>query len=374
MKGFKKKILVSLVGIATALTIGYGTAKADMIIMKDGSKVYNYKPVKEDYYGVTVKNKEGKELYIPASKIKDYIITTQDIDEETANRLEEIKEIEDWGEEKIGVPKSDNFLVYDEGFEKYHAIYYCDKLRLPKEYADMKSEFYEKEDKALERKKELEAQGYDVFYRTAEAQANGSSISKSLLGRGIGRKAFVVLHENMHDHVDFPIDLDEGCANISGFFGTLELIEEKFGKDSEQYKILAEIIDLAYKDDELIIKHYNRLDEVLKSNIPEDEKLKKKEKILEELAEEESKLYDIEIGKSNNPCIASEMTYSRFAPLTKKVYEKAGSAKEAIKVLKDLSDFMKRMQLITPNQNEEDIKNFCKTYLEAYIAADSQTK
>lgn len=359
----KKKIVSSLVGIVTAISLNYGIANADLIIKKDGSKIYNYYLVWQDFEGVTVTNHK-EDLYIPRSEIKDYVFTEKDIDEKTASLLEELKAMEDWGEEKLGVPESDNYLVYDEDFATYHILHYCKKLELPKTYFQLDSEYFETEEGALKRKQELESEGYDVYYRTAEALANSSKISREALESELSRKLFLIFHENSHDLTGLLIDFDEACANIAGFYGALEYIKEKYGKESDEYKRYSSLIEKVYKEDEIIIKYYDKLEQLLNSNLIEEEKLKQKDKLLEGLAEEQSKLWGAKIEKTNNPALTSDVTYSRFGPLAKKVYEKAGSTREAVKVFKELSDKIKYRKYV---YRQDDTRDYCKKYLEDYL-------
>lgn len=242
----KKKVVSSLVSIVTALSLSYGVANADLILKKDGSKVYNYYYVSEDFDKITVSN--GKEkIDVKKSEIKDYVYTKQDIDEETALLLEELKAMEDWGEAKLGVPKSDNYLIYDKSFETLHILLYCKELEIPKTYFDLEGEYFKTEDEAVKRKTELEAQGYDVYYRTAESVANDSTISQELLDADLFRELFVILHENSHDYLDLPIDFDEAAANIAGYYGALDYMKEKYGENSEEYKHVASFIEKKIK-------------------------------------------------------------------------------------------------------------------------------
>lgn len=359
----KKKIVSSLVSIAAALSLSYGIANADLILKKDGSKIYNYYLVQEDFESVTVG--DGKEnIHIPRSEIKDYVYTKEDIDGKTANMLEEIKAMENWAEEKLGVPKSDNYLNYDEHFITYHMIYYCENLELPKTYFDLSIEYYESEKEALDKKKELESKGFDVYYRTAEALASESTISKEILETGLDRKLFVVFHENSHDFTHLPIDLDEACANIAGFYGALEYIKEKYGQASDEYKNYSSVIEKVYKEDGIVIGYYDKLEQLFSSDLSEEEKLKQKDRLLESLAEEQSNLWGVDLEKANNPALVSDITYSRFGPLAKKVYEKAGSTKEAVKVFKNLSDKIKWRKHM---YSEDDTREYCKKYLEDYL-------
>jgi hypothetical protein len=359
----KKKVVSSLVSIVTALSLSYGVANADLILKKDGSKVYNYYYNSENLESITVSN--GKEkIDVKKSDIKDYIYTKQDINEETALLLEELKAMEDWGEAKLGVPKSDNYLEYDESFTTYHMLYYCKKLELPNTYFDLDAEYFKSEDEALNRKAELESQGYDVYYRTAEAVANGSVISKEMIESELDRKLFVIFHENSHDLTDLLIDVDEACANIAGFFGGLEYIEEKYGKSSGEYKKYSMLIEKVDKDDELIIKYYNKLEQLFNSNLSKEEKLEQKEQLLEGLRTEQSMLWGTLIEKNSIPGIVSDITYSRFGPLAKKVYEKAGSTKEAVKVFKELSD---KIKWVKHMYNQDYTRDYCKKYLEDYL-------
>lgn len=359
----KKKVVSSLVSIVTALSLSYGVANADLILKKDGSKIYNYYKIHEDLESITIGN--GKEnLRIHRSEIKDYVYTKKDIDGKTANMLEEIKAMEDWAEERLGVPKSDNYLIYDEDFETYHILYYCDSLKLPKTYFELYANYYESEKEALDKKKELESKGFDVYYRTAEALASDSTISKEILETYLSRKLFVVFHENSHDLTNLPLDIDEACANIAGFYGALEYIQEKYGKASDEYKKYSALIEKVYKEDEIVIKYYDKLEQLFSSDLSEEEKLIQKDKLLEGLAEEQSDFWGAEVEKSSVPGLVSDVTYSRFGPLAKKVYEKAGSTREAVKVFKTLSDKIKwRMYMYS----EDDNREYCKKYLEDYL-------
>ncbi|MDP2908915.1 MAG: aminopeptidase [Nanoarchaeota archaeon] len=369
MGSLKKRIASSLVGIITALSLSYSTANADLFLLKDGSKIYNYSKIKEDDDGVTLRNKEGKELYIKESELKDYIFIKEglddekEIDEETAKKIEEIKIIEHWGEERLSLPVSDNFIVYDTSFKTKHVLYYCSKLELPKTYFELESCGFNTEEEALEKKKKLEAEGYDVYYRTMEASAVSPTISKTLLERKLPRKLEVVLHENMHDYVNFPIDLDEAFACVIGDFGALEYITEKLGHDSEEYKYMIQKIKKNYKDAELIIEYYNKLDGVLNLNLPEEEKIVEKERLMDELAVKRSALWGVKIEKLNNPALISFMTYSRFTPLVKKVYEKAGSVKETLKFSKELSNAVETLSA----QTEDETRAYCIKHLEEYL-------
>lgn len=361
MKNIKSKLLASIISISTALTLGY-TANADLLILKDGTRIYNYENVKQDSKGNRVRTRDGKEIYILDSQIKDHVFIDKDISEETAEKIKQLKAIEDWGEEKLGIPKSDNYMFYDEAFSRYYMVYYCDALRLPKNYWTLGYVRYDKEEDAIKKKKELEAQGYDIFYRTAETLANKSIISKKILERKLSRKVYLVLHENMHDYVNFPLDLDESAANIAGYFGALEYLEEKFGRDSDEYKYVENRIERMYKFQDLVVNYYEKLDKVLESNLSKEEKLKKKSKLLKELAKERSRIGIYEHIELNNASLASFITYSRYDSLSKKVYEKAGTAKKTVEVFKTLSDFVEGKSL-----NKKDTIEFCKDFLEFYI-------
>ncbi|MDP2906749.1 MAG: aminopeptidase [Nanoarchaeota archaeon] len=376
MKNIKNKLLTSIIGIATALTLGYGTANADLFLLKNGSRMYNYSKVDEDSHNVIAKNKKGKKIVIKKSELKDYIFIKEglnfekDIDEETANKLEEIKLMEHWGEERLSLPVSDNFIVYDTNFETDHVIYYSQKLRLPKDYFNMPEKGFNTKEEAMKMKKELEAQGYDVFYRVMEASSNSPVISKMLLESKLPRKIETVLHENMHDYLNrsmnkefFPLDFDEAFACVVGEFGALEYIAEKRGKESEEYKEITTDIRKYNKRVDLIIEYYNKLDSLLKSNMTKEAKLEGKEKLMDELAEKRSELAEEKIEKLNNPGLATYMTYSRYVPLVRKAYEKAGSVKELIKVSKGMADVLKTK----PWTGKEDLDKQIISYLENYI-------
>lgn len=352
MKSIKK--LISALSIATALTFNYGIANADLFLLKDGSKIYNYSKTDEDSYQIIARNKEGKKVVIKKSELKDYIFIKEglnlekEVDEETANKLEEIKLMEHWGEERLGLQVSDNFIVYDTNFETRHVIYYSERLRLPKDYFNMPSKGFNTKEEALEMKKDLEAKGFDVFYRVMEASSNSPVISKMLLESKLPSRIETVLHENMHDYLHysmnkefFPIDFDEAFACIVGELGALEYITEKYSKGSDEHKYITEDISKYSKRVDLIIEYYNKLDDLLKSDMTDEAKLEEKEKLMDELTEKRSELLGRKAERLNNPGIAAYMTYSRYVPLVRKVYDKAGSVRELVKVSKGLADFLK---------------------------------
>lgn len=376
MRNVKK--LVSIVSLATALTFSYGTANADLFLMKDGTKIYNYSKVDEDSQKILAENKKGEKIFIKKSELKDYVFIREglnfekDIDEETANKLEEIKLMARWGEEMLNLPVSDNFIVYDTSFETGHVIYYSDRLRLPKDYFNMIGKGFNTEKEALEAKKELEAQGYDVFYRVMEASSNSPIISKMLLESKLPRKIETVLHENMHDYLHhsmneefFPLDFDEAFACVVGDYGSLEYIIEKYGKNSKEHEDTLKIVNKYIEHANIIIEYYNRLDSIFKSKLTDQEKLEQKEKLMDELVEKRSALLEKKAEKLNNPGLAAYMTYSRYIPLVKKAYEKAGSTKELIKVSKEMADVLKTK----PWAGKEDLENHIIGYLENYLSS-----
>jgi len=376
MKNIKK--LVSAVSLATALTLGYGTANADMFLLKDGSRIYNYSVIDEDSNQIVAQNKKGKKIVIKKSDLRDYIFikeglnSKKDIDEETANKLEEIKLIEHWGKERLDLPVSDNFIVYDTNFETNHVIYYTLKLRLPKHYFNMHGASFNTEKEALKRKKELEDQGFDVFYRVMEASSNSPVISKATLESKLQRRIETVLHENMHDYIEeamneefFPIDFNEAFACIVGDYGSLEYMAEKYGKESDEYKNTSETLSKNLKHAGLIIEYYNKLSAVLSSDISDEAKLAEKEKLMDELAEKRSGLLGKKAEKLNNPGLTAHMTYSRYVPLVQQAYEKAGSVKELLKVTKDMASVLRAK----PWAGEKDLEGQILNYLENYLSS-----
>jgi len=370
------KRLITTISLATALTFTSGIAKADLFLMKDGSKIYNYSKIEEDSYQITAKNKQGEKIILKKSELRDYIFIREgrdlekEIDETTADKLVYLKNVEHWGEEKLGLPVSDNFIVYDTKFETSHVIYYSKKLRLPKNYFDMPGKGYDTEKEALERKKELELQGYDVFYRSMEASSNSPMISRSLLESKLSRKIEVILHENMHDFIHeamnnefLPLSIDEALACVVGDYGSLEYLSEKYGKQSDEYKTAEKTVNKIHKHAKVIIKYYNKLDDLFKTNLNDEEKLKQKEQILNELQQKRTEVLGHEADYLNNPGLAAHMTYSRYVPLIKKVYEKTGSVKELIQVSKKMADVMKKL----PWNGEKDIEDKIIKYFNDYL-------
>ncbi|MBU4502519.1 MAG: aminopeptidase [Nanoarchaeota archaeon] len=291
-------------------------------------------------------------------------------------KLKEIERIEEWGESKLGLPKSNNFRSYDGKLMTYHLVYYTHPLRLPTYYWDMGRKNFEEEKNAIKFKREAESKGYDVHYRTSEALAGKPEISNYLLEKSMARKAYTVFHENMHNHIWMTnkikqlVDLEEACANIAGYYGAKEYTLEMFGKDSTEYEESTWGIKEKIKKDRLVIKYYQKLDNLLKLKIPENQKLLRKEKLLAEFVNKKSILLGYEVSPQNNASFASDITYSRYMPLVRKVYHKTRRTKKAIQVFKTMSEIVdvhvKSYDKISKSQTD-DAKELCLMYLESYI-------
>ncbi|MCK4667625.1 hypothetical protein KAU33_12795 [Candidatus Dependentiae bacterium] len=284
-------------------------------------------------------------------------------------KLQEIKSIKEWGEKKLGLPQFNNFKYYDENFKKGHIVYYCSSLKIPKNYVNMYCEKLKTEKESLELKKELEFLGHEVYYRTYEATASMRKISKSLLESDIYRKVYVIFHENMHDNLKLAefqnnlLSLEEACADIAGRFGALEYIEEKYGRESKEYKEAFRKVEKSFKYSKLIIKYFDKIEQLLNSNIPEKEKLVKKKILLKDLAKERYDTCGCELKEISIAELATRMTYSRFSPLTREVYKKAGSTKKAIIIFKELPDLINEIKL----KDSASAENFCVEFLKNYL-------
>jgi predicted aminopeptidase len=143
-----------------------------------------------------------------------------------------------------------------------------------------------KEGDALAKQKELQAQGYDVYVRTAGAYSMLGIVSdplySPLLRYRDAELANLVVHEMTHGTVFFKdeMEFNENLALFVGNQGSYNYLVQKFGADSEEsrYAIGANEDDVVFGRE--IMAVFNELDTMFKSSLSDADKMKKKDEII----------------------------------------------------------------------------------------------
>lgn len=249
-----------------------------------------------------------------------------------------IKTIKRFGEERLG-------LLFDGSFEEMaRNAFSCNWV-----YASQKEsmgslfehpfEFYDDEEKALKRFKELKAQGYDSYFYHAEAHGGKACpITKEMLSSPRARQCYVVLHEAWHstsrlNKHNFAYPWEESTGRVVGLFGGIELAQElgdeallKECIDQEAaWAMFADFVNAAYK----------RLSDAFSQKVAPEEIEAIKKELNKEAAVLHSKMPESweksELNKEiNNAFIMRYYSYTVHYPLARKIYVEEKDVKRAM--------------------------------------------
>ncbi|KMQ53010.1 putative aminopeptidase [Chitinispirillum alkaliphilum] len=279
-----------------------------------------------------------------AEKIED-VLACEDLSSESEQFLTLVLEIREYAIDTLGLKNNSNYLRYvatdrdymvdvvsaakDDSFEMYR-WWFPFFGRFP--YKG----YFEKKD-ALREAARLERKGYDVHVGQARAFSTLGFFSDPVYSfmkkYTVYELASLIIHEQVHATVFLKdqIQFNEEIATFIGNTGGLYFVEKKFGRDSKEYNSAL----LMQRDSEvfvdLIRSLHNELDEVYNSETDREEKLTKKEKIVENFKEYVTLNYDayfqtgnykgLSGADINNAFIASRMTYTLDLSLYEKLYE-----------------------------------------------------
>jgi len=290
------------------------------------------------------------------------VLKRKDLDPETRAKLELILDVKKYSEEKIGLVRNKSYTIYRELDRETVTwnLTACPKLSL----TPLKWEFpvvgevpylgfFKKED-ALKKEAELEAQGYDVYVRRADAYSMLGIVSDPVYTPMLKWNNYelvnTVIHELTHGTVwakGYP-EFNENFALFVGNQGALDYCSEKFGKDSEEVKYGIG----SSQDDYTFYLYITALGDELKalysrSDISDEEKLKLKAEIFEKTKKdfEENWMPRMKTQdyagwtkrKLNNATVAGRLVYYHDLSLYQRVYEKQGSD------LKKMVEFVKEV-------------------------------
>ncbi len=162
-------------------------------------------------------------------------------------RIHFIQEVKRYGEEKLGLRKTNSYSSYFEvKGPVLHILTASEKDRLQLYRWDFPitgkvtyKGFFTRED-ILKEQRSLEAKGYDTFVQQAGAYSTlgwlRDPIFSSMLQQDESTLANLILHEMTHATIYFKgrTDLNEQIATFVGNQGAIDFLIEKYGKESRE--------------------------------------------------------------------------------------------------------------------------------------------
>jgi predicted aminopeptidase len=226
-------------------------------------------------------------------------LDNKELGPEAKERIHFIQEVKRYGEEKLGLKKTESYSRYFEvRGPVLHVITASEKDRLRLYRWDFPitgkvtyKGFFTPED-ILKEKRSLEAKGYDTFIQQAGAYSTlgwlKDPIFSSMLQWDEVNLANLILHEMTHATIYFKgqTDLNEQIATFVGNQGAIDFLTEKYGKGSK------EVVEAIHcQEDDLVFSRWvdqacQQLTDFYAREISRDEKLRGREEYFRRLKED----------------------------------------------------------------------------------------
>jgi len=227
------------------------------------------------------------------------VLEDEGVGHEAKEKIRFIQEVKHYGEEKLGLTKTESYSKYFEvEGPVLHVITASEKDRLQLYYWDFPitgkvtyKSFFTKEG-VLKEKRFLETKGYDTFVQKAAAYSTlgwlKDPIFSPMLQWDEATLANLILHEMTHATIYFKgqTDFNEQIATFVGNQGAIDFLREKYGEGSQE---VAEAIH-SQKDDLLFSRWIDQacqqLSHFYSREISRDEKLRGREEFFQRLKED----------------------------------------------------------------------------------------
>jgi predicted aminopeptidase len=227
------------------------------------------------------------------------VLEDQGVGHEAKEKIRFIQEVKRYGEEKLGLTKTESYSKYFEvKGPVLHVITASEKdcLQLyhwsfPITGKVTYKSFFTKEG-VLKEKRFLEAKGYDTFVQNAGAYSTlgwlKDPIFSSMLQWDEATLANLILHEMTHATIYFKgkTDFNEQIATFVGNQGAIDFLIEKYGEGSK------EVIEAIHRqEDDLLFSRWidqacQQLSDFYAREISRDEKLRGREELFQRLKED----------------------------------------------------------------------------------------
>ncbi len=227
------------------------------------------------------------------------VLEDEGVGHEAKEKIRFIQEVKHYGEEKLGLTKTESYSKYFEvEGPVLHVITASEKDRLQLYHWNFPitgkvtyKSFFTKEG-VLKEKRFLETKGYDTFIQKAGAYSTlgwlKDPIFSSMLKWDEATLANLILHEMTHATIYFKgqTDFNEQIATFVGNQGAIDFLIEKHGKGSKE---VAEAIHC--QEDDLLFSQWidqacQQLSHFYSREISRDEKLRGREEFFQRLKED----------------------------------------------------------------------------------------
>ena len=224
------------------------------------------------------------------------VLDNKELGHEAKEKIHFIQEVKRYGEEKLGLAKTESYSKYFEvKGPVLHIITASEKDVLQLYRWDFPitgkvtyKGFFTRED-ILKEKRFLETKGYDTFVQQAGAYSTlgwlKDPIFSSMLQWDEATLANLILHEMTHSTIYFKgqTDLNEQIATFVGNQGAIDFLTEKYGKGSKE---MVEAIHC--QEDDLVFSRWidqacQQLSDFYARQNTRDEKLKGREELFHHL-------------------------------------------------------------------------------------------
>jgi predicted aminopeptidase len=227
------------------------------------------------------------------------VLDKKELSQEAKEKIHFIQEVKRYGEEKLGLRKTNSYSSYFEvKGPVLHIVTASEKDRLqlyrwnfPITGKVTYKGFFTRED-TLREKESLEKKGYDTFVQQASAYSTlgwlKDPIFSSMLQQDESTLANLILHEMTHATIYFKgqTDLNEQIATFVGNQGAIDFLIEKYGKESEEVAeaIHCQVDDLLFS--QWIDQACQELSDFYAKGASRDERLEGRERLFHRLKED----------------------------------------------------------------------------------------
>ena len=272
------------------------------------------------------------EIVWNAKPVSEYL-QDDDVPDSTKQKLIFIEEVRDYAVNQLGLNNTDNYTtMYDQKGEPIlWVVTGCEPFDFKAKEWEFPvlgkvpyKGFFDKE-KAKKAYEVLKEQGYDAGIRTVGGWSRlgwfSDPILSNMLERDWGDLANLIIHELVHAtiFVKDSISFNENLASFIAHEGALRFLEDKYGKDSKEYKNY----QIESHDLKLQIDHILRGTESLRAlyasitKIPEEEKIEAKQKLITQIMNTSDTLSFQDSSRSNRlrgkqPNNTYFMSYMRY--------------------------------------------------------------
>jgi predicted aminopeptidase len=292
--------------------------------------------------GVGMLNSYGGAREIPA------VLDDEGLAGRERDLLLAVQRIRSFALEELGLRGNDNYTRYKRIDKDYlvDVVSACEKTRFRAKtwrfplFGSFPYKGYFRRDEALRAARRLEKQGYDVLVRRVQAFSTLGCLRDPVFSFMTGytelELAELIIHEQAHATLFVKNDagFNEQFATFVGRKGALLYLERAHGRGSEAYRGAVDALGDRDRFVELMHGLHRRLDRLYRGVLPDEEKLRRKQAIIDDFQEDLARTgrerfstdayrgaADMQI---NNALVLSVMRYTADLSLFERYYRATG--------------------------------------------------